>query len=247
MKTSEVILLRLKAEADKFGSPERRHATLERLEEACNKLETGFRQSTKNGSKVTTSRTIYKINPSNIEKVVRENGWPGPTRSFIANRESGLLDYVHCREEERVAKSGITSPLDKSNESILGKIDDVELRQMVRREIERRRRAEQELKLLKEGLRKIPQIDIRTLTNKALAKDSLDSSLSGPLNEHKLEYIQNIRSLLVRLSKRDLRSLGLKRVEGDIVSATNAPVVLERELRSIAMVSDLPESILESE
>lgn len=244
---SESILTRLKNEAEKFSLPERRLATLERLVEACNILENGFKNVSKNQSKLTSQRIIYKINPSNIEKVVRDRGWSGPTRSFIASSESGLLDYVKSREDERVLKHGDIAKKNSSDLEFLGRIDDVELRQMVRREIERRKYAEQELKLIKEGLRKWPQVDVRSLMKNRITAESIDSGIALPCEEPSSLAIEKIRNFLVRLSKNDLRSMGLKRLEGDVVSMRNAPVAMKEELLAIAEVSNLPKSILEQE
>ena len=97
MKTSETIFARLLQEATEFGAPEKRLATLDRLKSACDLIADGYRIPLEDGVRPKAKHVLLKINPSNIDKVVRAKRWSGPTRSFIASKRNGLIDYVNAR------------------------------------------------------------------------------------------------------------------------------------------------------
>lgn len=247
MKNSEIILGRLVEDASKFSMPEKRIGTLERLKNACDLLADGVRLPVQKDAKPFSQQMLQKINPSNIDKVVRANGWPGPTRSFIANKQNGLLEYVAAREEERVTIAGDTQKFSSQTEDLLSEISNVEIRQAVRREIERRRIAEQELKIIKSGLKTIPQIDVRALLRGPITTQKMETALPSASCDAPEELKRLVRTMLERLSKTDLRHMGLKRAEGDILSMNNAIVILEVELRALAELSGLPLTLLNRE
>ena len=243
MKNSEMIFTRLLEEASAFNIPEKRQATLERLKSACDLLENGYRTPASNGSATHAKRLLLKINPTNIDKVVRANNWQGPTRSFIANRRNGLLGYVTAREEERIVHIDGNAKLPHQSESLLSEIPNVETRQAVRREVERRRLAEQELKIIKSGLRNLPQIDVRALLGDPVSAEKVHSATPSHVRKNQNEDLEQIRFLLERLRK-DIRHIGLKRDGGDILAMNNAPVILETELRAIIAIAGLPLSLI---
>lgn len=245
MKPSDTILARLRQDAMEFGVPEKRLATLDRLKSACDLIADGYRIPLEDGVRPQAKHVLLKINPSNIDKVVRAKRWSGPTRSFIANKQNGLIDYVNAREEERLAKSGAQKVLPNQSSDLVASISDVETRQAVRREIERRRLAEQELKILKAGLKSIPQIDVDTLLGEAEGSNRRQAALpstSGDQHENR----RRVREFLERFQKgSDLRPMGLKREGADIIAVNNRPVILEEELKAIIELCQLPLSILE--
>lgn len=248
MKNSEMIYARLIEEANQFSVPQKRLATLNRLKTACDLIAAGGRVRVEPGEKFTFRKANQKINPSNIDRVVRSKKWTGPTRSFIANRTNGLLEYVNACEEERTAHGAFAPAfLPTQIESLLSEIESVEVRQAMRNEIERRRTAEQEIKIIKEALKKLPQIDVRSFLKGPVTTEKMEMATGGPQSALRHEQNKQVRSLVERLSKGDLRHLGLKRNGEDIVSMSNAPVVLRTELKALVELAGLPLSLLSQE
>lgn len=248
MKNSDMIYERLMEEANSFTFPEKRIGTLERLKAACDAIEAGEPIPANPDDKFSFRKAIQRINPSNIERLVKARGWTGPKRSFIANKNNRLLEYVNAREEERInSKAGVLKPLPSQQENMLSEIPSLEIRQAMRSEIEKRRTAEQEVKIIKEALNKLPQIDVSAfisgrVTTKAMAKATSRSPSLPPDELHR-----HLRSLVERLTRGDLRRLGMKRDGADIISMNNAPVVFGEELRALVELAELPTSYLEME
>lgn len=245
MKNSDLIFARLVEHASQFSFPDKRLATLDRLKNACDLIASGEHIPVEPGEKFSSRKITRKINPSNIERVVRSKSWTGPTRSFIANKANGLIEYVNAREEERSAKTG-TKPktLPSQLESYLSEIESVEIRQIMRNEVEKRRIAEQEVRIIKEGLRKLPQVDVRELLKGPVTMDKMVSATAVAQNASSDELMLQVRNFINRLTKGDLRRLGLKWDGEDIVAMTNAPVILSSELRALVEVVGLPSSLL---
>ncbi len=245
MKNSEMIFARLRQEAREFGVPEKRLATLDRLKSACDLIADGYRNPVDDGTRPKAKHVLLKINPSNIDKVVRAKRWSGPTRSFIANKQNGLIDYVNAREEERLAKTGAHKSLPHQTEDLVASIADAETRQAVRREFARRRYAEQELKNLKAGLRSIPQIDVDALLDESGGPDRKRAALPSTDGNHH-ENRRRVRAFVERFQMgSDLRPMGLQRDGADIIAMNNRPVILEEELMAIIELCELPRSLME--
>ncbi|WP_339759011.1 hypothetical protein [uncultured Sulfitobacter sp.] len=248
MDNSELIYSRLMEEAAKFTYPDKRIGTLERLKAACDAIASGEPIPASPGEPFSHRKAIQKINPSNIERVVKSKNWTGPKRSFIANKTNGVLEYVHAREEERVNKSGTASKtLPTQLESLLSEIHSIEVRQAMRNEIERRRTAEQEVKIIKEALKKLPQIDVGAFLGGRVTSDNMDRATQTSLSAPSEELQRQLRSLVERLTRGDLRRMGMKNDGGDILSINNAPVVLNSELKAMIELAGLPSSFLTQE
>lgn len=248
MKTSDLIYARLLEEAKQFLVPEKRLATLERLKSACDSIASGERVQVDPGGEFSSRKIGSKINPSNIDRLVRSKKWTGPTRSFIANKSNGLIEYVIAREEERSAQGDLVpKTLPTQLESYLSEIESVEVRQIMRHEIELRRKAEQEIKIIKEALRKIPQIDVRNVFEDHLTTEKMEAATATSQPASSDDAKRQLRNLVDRLTGGDLRRLGLKWDRGDIITLTNAPVVLSAELSALIEIAGLPLSLLKQE
>lgn len=248
MKNSDMIYARLLEEANSFTYPDRRIGTLERLKSACDSIEAGDPIPANPGSKFSHRKTMQKINPSNIERIVIARGWTGPKRSFIANKANGLLEYVNAREEERVSlKGGAPKDLPTQLESLLSEIPSLEIRQAMRTEIERRRTAEQEVKIIKAALNKIPQIDVSAFLGGRITSAIMDDATRASPASSSPELQKKVKNLVERLTRGDLRRMGMKNDGGDIISMNNAPVVFSDEMRALVELSGLPSSYLRKE
>ncbi|MFG6574185.1 hypothetical protein ACGYLO_21730 [Sulfitobacter sp. 1A13353] len=247
MKNSDLIYARLLEDALEFSAPKKRLATLERLKNACDLIAAGKRIPVDPYGNLSSRKMAQKINPSNIDRIVRAEKWTGPTRSFIANRANGLIDYVNVREEERSSKERVPPDTPSSQlESHLLEIESVEVRQIMRREIEGRRSAEREIKIIREGLKKLPQIDVRDLFDGPVTAEKMKAATATSLTHSKRHLEEQVRNLVNRLANGDLRRLGLKWDGEDIVTMSNAPLVLSAELSALIELAGLPSSLLTS-
>lgn len=245
MKNSEMIYSRLMEEAGKFTYPEKRIGTLERLKAACDAIESGEPIPAAPGEKFSTRKAILKINPSNIERVVKSRNWTGPKRTFIANKSNRVLEYVHAREEERISTNGAgLKSLPTQLESLLSEIQSTEIRQVMRNEIERRRTAEQEVKIIKESLKNLPKINVGAFLGERITSDNMDVATRTSLSAPPEELQRHVRNLVERLTRGDLRRLGMKNDGGDIIAINNAPVILSSEMKALVELARLPTSLL---
>jgi hypothetical protein len=216
-KASEMILQRLRDCAREMARSEVRNATIDRLVDACNAIEST--------QAATLVKKLYgknndlsinpKINPSNVEKYVKARGktdraWTGPTRVTIA-KDPDLLAYVEAREDERIKPNLPRRPSSKRRqiEDAISKLPSTELRMDLRHELENGRQAKRTLDILTQGLRKIPGIDVDKLLSSSDAqkigtKQEIDP---GPSNEKPaaltLEERNTLRRLLDRLTDRN--------------------------------------------
>lgn len=238
METSEpassTILQRIRNDCLKLKKPGPRQTNIDRMVAACDAIEQGEAEApiraASNSARVTLP---LKITPTNIARYCRGMGWSGPSRTYLHRSSNGLIGYINAREEERLLSS--PKPRRKpstQDESFLDEIPSIEVRQFFRLQIERRRAAEQELKLLKYGLKTVPGLDLDALldpsrirkTSVAANETSPDASLPAG----------GLSSLVARLTDfEQLRHLGMKRDRGDILSLGGAIVVSEVEMRTL--------------
>lgn len=106
---SDLIMERLRQKADLMSRPQSRHATLDRLEEACDAIVSG--EAAKSAERAGLDALPFKIRPPklNSESVARyvrvrrrldgDHVWTGPTASFIRS-DPGLKEYLTAREIE---------------------------------------------------------------------------------------------------------------------------------------------------
>ncbi|MDN3564969.1 hypothetical protein ACFQY5_02685 [Paeniroseomonas aquatica] len=172
-RASEHILVRLRSQAETYEKSEVRLGSIERLVTACDAIESGAAAILLckiEGSDLGLARTP-KINPSNIEKYVRarqkqgSQEWTGPTRVFIAS-DSELKAYVTAREDERLKPAEISkrpSQRQKDIEDTVSQIQSIEMRQIVRHDLEEGRLTRRRLDILTAGLRTLPGIDVDAL------------------------------------------------------------------------------------
>ncbi|MBK1841655.1 hypothetical protein JHL17_30075 [Azospirillum sp. YIM B02556] len=174
-RASEMVLRRLREGAKRMGRSEVRDATIDRLVEACNAIESG---AAANLVKAVTGkdhglRLNPKINPSTVEKYVKARGktdkaWTGPTRVTI-QKDPDLLAYVEARDDERVKPDLPKRPTPKRRqiEDAISLLPSVEVRMELRHELDAGRAAQRHLDILRAGLRKIPGVDINALLHGA--------------------------------------------------------------------------------
>ena len=164
-RASRRILQRLREDAHARDRPTPRLASIERLVAACDAIERG------DGVQIDSrKRADSSINPSNIEKYAKArlkagaSEWVGPTRVFIS-QDVNLRAYVRAREDERL------KPLDKRTRPSQRQKDvedglallPIEIRQIIRHDLEEGRLARRRLDLLSRGLRVMPGVDIDAL------------------------------------------------------------------------------------
>lgn len=236
-KTSDQIKSRLLDDAKTYARPEVRLRTIERVVMACDAIESG------EAAKVVLNPTPVlrrgEITPTNVGKCVKAMGWPGPRQDTISNKRERekLHAYVSAREEERVKPIVKHIPNTQIENQII-KIEPVELRQFFRKEVEKRRQAEQLIKLLKSGLSKVPGINVQRILNPNDAPN--DDAL--PASETQYVSEQNraaILGLLERFKTENLRHIGLRLDGEDIVAMANgAEVVLSNELKTLRRLSE---------
>ena len=155
------ILARLEIQAAGFDKAPVRLASLRRLKQACDAI-----ADERLGPNV-------RISPSTVEKYVKKRhkegsaDWTGPTRVFISS-DTDLRAYVTAREEERRKPADARkrpSQRQRDIEDAISVIPGVEMRQVVRHELEDGRLAKRRLELLSKGLRSLPDIDVDALLN----------------------------------------------------------------------------------
>ncbi|MEC7795456.1 MAG: hypothetical protein VX791_18310 [Pseudomonadota bacterium] len=232
--TSAVIAERLRTEAQTYAQPERRMATVERLISACNAIARGELVKALSSGSDRGDPKLRRITAQNIAEYAKTQGWSGPTRTFLSNRSNGLIEYIRARENEREKTGPESKKKPKTQfESFLDKIEDIETRQYVRHEVERRKQLEQELTIIKNGLKRIPQIDLNTLISTTDAFRSSTTGASFDLSQGQATKDQQsiLASLVDRLDDTDaLRHFGLKDDAGDILSYSNALVISKSEM-----------------
>lgn len=225
-RASQLILARINDQARTFDKPSVRLASIERLVAACDALESG--------AAAEAIKSVYgsdgglgrnpKINPSSIEKYVKARfdqgarDWTGPTRVFIAS-DKDLKAYVNAREDERskpMRTQVRPSDRQKEIEDSISQISSVEMRQMLRHDLEEGRLAKRRLDLLTRGLRAIPAIDVDALlrgsdkggSSRMRTGTSPEPRSSGVLTGDELRTLQ---ALLTRLNDADeMRRVGLE-------------------------------------
>ena len=159
LTASQQILARLERKAAEFDKPQVRLASINRLKLACDAI-----VDEKLGRNVS-------ISPSSVEKYVRKRRdeglaeWTGPTRVFISS-DADLRAYVAAREDERHKPTDLRkrpSQRQRDIEDAISSINSVEMRQIVRHELEDGRVAKRRLEILSKGLRTLPAIDVDAL------------------------------------------------------------------------------------
>src|SRR6185437_667458 len=174
---STLIMTRLREAADKLVRPKERNGTLDRLTEACNDIANGkARAIIKEGlpdAEVSYRRSPVLIKPPRVEEYVSArraldvkarrmpSNWTGPTATTIG-KDTTLLEYVRVREQEQAALA--PGKVSQSVDQTLDSVEDMALRTELRFVLAHARQAEQDLRRLKEGMRRMrPTIDIDSL------------------------------------------------------------------------------------
>jgi hypothetical protein len=192
--SAKQILERLHAEACGSTKPKVREATLNRLVEACDAIESGAaadlcRQVLGSDRGL---RFNPQINPSTVALYVQarraaDPTWKGPGR-VTNQRDPGLKAYIDAREDERRKPSPRQRPSDKVKrlEDAIAAVQSIEVRMELRHFLEAGRQAMRQLQMLRAGLTKIPGVDIEKLLlgHSEAAKQPLGGSVTteGGLN-----------------------------------------------------------------
>lgn len=180
---SALTMMRLRTEATNLGRPEERHATLDRLEQACNEILNGvaaqvLKKAGRHNTELQFAYVRYfkhgipKINPNRIEEYVlaravletvdrvEKPAWRGPKAQTIRGDKLGMLRYVRDREQEQAQVGPVKRSRSRPIDEDIDLIHDMSARQRVRFEFERLRKQERELSILKKGLQEVQGIDV---------------------------------------------------------------------------------------
>jgi hypothetical protein len=173
---SSMMLKGLRESANKLARPAERHATLDRLVEACDAIAGGEAHATlmkaNSDAEIHFRRRPTLVKPPRVEEYVyarrvidvtakRPSAWTGPIATTI-RKDAGLLEYVRAREQEQIAT--VPGKVTPSVDQTLDMVEDMALRAQLRFILAKARRAEQDLRRLKEGMRKLrPTIDLEQL------------------------------------------------------------------------------------
>jgi len=214
---SELIMVRLRGEADHMERPEIRHATLGRLVEACDAIASGeARKVIKQGNpkaEVYFQRPPVSIKPPRVEEYVaarraidQRNGvspssWTGPVAASLRKEMDGMLAYVRAREEEqgktRIPKTA--TPVEEALESLPDHI----LKARLRRELAEGRQAVNQLAVLKRAICTLrPTFDIDAFIRGDLTESAAPSvqALPAPARLVNSGEQEALSALLARLT-----------------------------------------------
>lgn len=217
--TSEQIMARLRADADERARPKERHGTLDRLKEACDEIasgralkvvQDGFPEAAFN-----FRMSPVLVKPPRIEEFVlarrgidararRKSEWVGPMSTTI-RKDTSLLEYVRMREQEQLAVSPMK--VTKAVERCLDDIEDLGLRAEIRFRLARAAQVEQDLRRLKEGMRRMrPTIDVDALVEGR--KQEIANDLPAAQSVAEAKPSQSVAQLVSAVSRlTDPRSL----------------------------------------
>ncbi len=230
-KISEQIMLRLESEARLFCFPNKRLATLDRLKQATDAIESG--EAAKIVHPLPHSMARRQINQSNVEKFIRAKNWSGPVRETISS-DQGLKNYVSQREAERHKQTVRKQKrYDSSIDAQLDEIKPIELQKFFREEVEKHRSTTRLLHQIVNGVRLITDIDISTLMEVAAGKHSGNPEIFV-VQDVSAQDRKEVRNLLARFRDEErLIGLGLQCDGGDIVTPQQAEIVLKSELNAL--------------
>lgn len=208
-RASEKILKRIEAEAQSLSRPSIRLASISRLVQACDAIESGAAAELDR-----RLRGPAPISPSNVERFVKAKcasgfrDWTGPTRVFIA-QDADLKAYVAAREDERAKpldRRKRTSQRQKDIEDALARLP-IEIRQIVRHDLEEGRLAKRRLDLLSRGLRTLPGVDVDGLLGGRIEPALIEANSSAnignaaaPRNSFTKREAELLRNLVDRLT-----------------------------------------------
>lgn len=260
---SDKIMERLRIEAQERGRPAQRLATLDRLEEACNDIASGKASefirsagqadpSLKEAYDNHYKRGVVAIKPPRIEEYVKarrifdqrkgvKSAWTGPTSVTLRSEPDGMLAYVRKREteQENLARKGKRSP---ALDDDIDQIADMSTRQRVRFALDDGREAKRQLNLLKQGLVKIPGIDVHAILEQHFDPAARSTSTTSALLSSGLTAAdtQILRNLVARLT--DVTTLASHELEYDGQriknKATNQALIEKPELAVLKRLAE---------
>ena len=225
VKASANILKRLRDTALSLAKPDVRIATIDRLVDACDAVESGAAADLLEAThgKMGAGRGNRAITPTTIERYVKarrlkDPEWTGPVRVTV-QKDHDLRAYVEAREEERIKPQLPKKPTNRFRqiEGVLSKVSPIEARMLLRHAIEKGREAQRTLDILTSGLRRIPGIDIEQLTqsdSRSEEKARNRITTSAPLSPSASLHADDravLKALIDRLQDSDaLSRLGLE-------------------------------------
>lgn len=253
-KASKMILHRLRDRAREMARPEIRNATIDRLVDACDAIESKKAAAlVKQAYGKDNGLSINpKINPSNIERYVKARGktdraWAGPTRVTIA-KDPDLVAYVEAREDERIKPDLPRRPSSRWRqiEDAISKLPSTELRMDLRHELESGRQAKRSLDILTQGLRQIPGVDVnKLLDDKNVPKIRIGQDTATHQSSDKPSTITSedrdiIRRLLDRIfDQSEMSRAGLELENNRLrVVASKRPIVKPDEIDVLKRLID---------
>lgn len=207
-KASAKKMAAMRAVADRSPYAGRRHATLDRLAEACDAIDDGTAiKLLQREGRHWAAGAPMAINPTIIEDYVNARGrtdrsWTGPKRVTI-ERDPDLDDYVACRRSEQArVPAKRPSDLRKATEDILSSIPLPENAQFLRERIVDGDLARQELNLVVAGMKKL-NVDFDSLM-RGRPQPAARSMLSD-------EHQQLLRAFVDRVTdEREMALMGME-------------------------------------
>lgn len=208
IETADSLMEQLKAEAERRGDP-RRLATLSRLVQACNDLQSGAAYRQAKAARETFAE-IYDPRFLNLRsKLVSHyvdyrrriegsgSEWTGP-HDVTIRRHPEWMTYLSLRRQESgPSRKKRRSEGSKRLDDMIDRIPDVFERDQIRAAVERGRKWKNDLDIFVEACRKLPEIDIDLLREGKHPKRHVDapdaSSVMRP------DDVRVIRELVMRL------------------------------------------------
>lgn len=249
-RLSTTILQRLRQTAAKSARPSIRNATIDRLVQACDAIESGDAETLIRSTFGKTRGILgaQRINPTNLEKYVvarskTDPEWIGPHRVLL-QRDRDLNAYLVAREDEREKPTLPNRPTTQRKllEDAISKLPTIEMRMDLRYALEDGRQARRLLNLLTAGLRSSTSIDVDSLmagTSHAPATASNVDALTLSGNVILIQQRDQIRTLLERLlDAEELARAGLEFENDRIrVKSTKQALIKPSELKVLRDLS----------
>jgi hypothetical protein len=211
-ETSKSIMERLRREADGQPRPGKRHATLDRLEEACEAILSG--EAAKTADLAGADALPFRVRPptlnsETIDRYVKirrrldgDKQWPGPTGPFIRS-DAGLKAYIAVREAEARGGRRRTRPPPsrRAVDEILSRIPDPMDRLTVFEDRSRLQHEVERLRIAVNAIKQISGFDVDQLISAKAGGRIHVAEVATPLQERQRRIIGDLIERLTNPSE----------------------------------------------